>query len=109
MGKRRTKRTQPAHWEARAFKPPEILTIADAAKELRFSKAHLAKVLNGQVPGVPYLPHLRIGAACLSGGLRSINGWQRSSVLKVVCFLDFQKSRPSERRRTINAKTASKR
>jgi len=43
------------------FEPPEVLTIADAAKELRCSKAHLAKVLNGQVPCVPYLPHLRLG------------------------------------------------
>jgi hypothetical protein len=43
------------------FEPPEVLTIADAAKELRCSKAHLAKVLNGQVPGVPDLPHLRLG------------------------------------------------
>ena len=39
----------------------EVLTIADAAKELRCSKAHLAKVLNGQVPSVPYLPNLRLG------------------------------------------------
>ena len=45
------------------FEPPAVLTIADAAKELRCSKAHLAKVLNGQVPGVPDLPHLRSGAA----------------------------------------------
>jgi hypothetical protein len=36
------------------FEPPAVLTIADAAKELRCSKAHLAKVLNGQ-------PHLRLG------------------------------------------------
>jgi len=46
---------------ARTFEPPEVLTIADGAKELRCSKAHLAKVLNGQVPGVPHLPHLRLG------------------------------------------------
>jgi hypothetical protein len=39
----------------------EILTIADAAKELRCSKAHLAKVLNGQVPGLPHLSHLPLG------------------------------------------------
>jgi hypothetical protein len=43
------------------FELPEVLTIADAAKELRCSKAHLAKVLNGQVPGLPDLPHLRLG------------------------------------------------
>jgi len=43
------------------FEPPAILTIADAAKELRCSKAHLAKLLNGRVPGVPDLPHLRLG------------------------------------------------
>jgi hypothetical protein len=46
---------------ARTFEPPEILTIADGAKELRCSKAHLAKVLNGRVAGVPHLPHLRLG------------------------------------------------
>jgi hypothetical protein len=39
----------------------EVLTIEDGARELRCSKAHLAKVLNGQVPGVLYLPHLRLG------------------------------------------------
>jgi hypothetical protein len=39
----------------------EVLTIEDGARELRCSKAHLAKVLNGQVAGVPYLPHLRLG------------------------------------------------
>jgi hypothetical protein len=43
------------------FEPPEVLTIADAARELRCSKAHLAKVLNGQAPGVPDLPHLCLG------------------------------------------------
>ena len=43
------------------FESPEVLTIADAAKELRCSKAQLAKVLNGQLPGVPDLPHLRLG------------------------------------------------
>ena len=45
----------------RTFEPPEVLTIADGATELRCSKAHLAKVLNGQVLGVPHLPHLRLG------------------------------------------------
>ena len=47
------------------FEPPQVLTIADAAQELRCSKAHVAKILNGQVPGVPDLPHLRLGRSML--------------------------------------------
>src|SRR5438874_2480736 len=47
-------------------------------------------------------------AAGSSGAASSINGWQRSSVLKVVCFLHCQKSGPSERRRTIKCEDGIK-
>src|ERR1022692_3047337 len=49
-----------------------------------------------------------LGAASSSGAARSINGWRRWSVLKVVCFLDCQKSGPSERRRTIKCEDGIK-
>src|SRR6266446_5445563 len=45
----------------RPFAHTGVLTIAEAAKELRCSKAHLAKVLKNQVPGLPHLPHLCLG------------------------------------------------
>jgi len=42
-----------------------ILTLAEAAKQLRCSKAHLCNVINGKVPHVPSLPVLRIGRRVL--------------------------------------------
>ena len=38
-----------------------LLTLAELATALRCSKAHACKVLNGQVPGLPALPHLTLG------------------------------------------------
>jgi len=40
---------------------PEILTIREAAQLLRCSKAHVAKVLNGRVSGIPPIPHVAVG------------------------------------------------
>jgi excisionase family DNA binding protein len=40
---------------------PRILTLAEAAKFLRFSKSHLSNVLNGKVQGIPPLPTVRVG------------------------------------------------
>ena len=39
----------------------EVLTIAELAGALRCSKAHACKILNGQVKGLPALPHLALG------------------------------------------------
>ena len=39
----------------------EILTPEEIAKELRCSKAHVYKILNGEVAGLPRLPHLPLG------------------------------------------------
>ncbi len=38
-----------------------ILTLAEVAKILRCSKAHVANVLNGNVKGLPRLAHLSVG------------------------------------------------
>ena len=38
-----------------------VLTIRDVATILRCSKAHVCRVLNGKVAGVPRLAHLAIG------------------------------------------------
>jgi len=42
-----------------------VLTLAEAAKELRCSKAHLCNVVNGKVPRLPRLPVVRIGRRIL--------------------------------------------
>jgi hypothetical protein len=41
--------------------PRDILTIAEVARELRCSKAHLSNLLAGRVAGVPALPHVPLG------------------------------------------------
>jgi hypothetical protein len=39
----------------------EILTLQEVARRLRCSKAHAARLLNGQVAGVPPLAHMEMG------------------------------------------------
>lgn len=58
---------------------PPILTLNEAAKLLRCSKAHLSNVLNGKVPTVPPLLCVRIGRRKLV---------RRDSLLKWVEFLE---------------------
>jgi excisionase family DNA binding protein len=43
----------------------QILTLTQAAKYLRISKAHLAAVIAGKVPSVPSLRHARVGRRIL--------------------------------------------
>jgi len=42
-----------------------LLTIPEAAHELRCSKAHLHNIVHGRVPNLPPLPVLRIGRRVL--------------------------------------------
>jgi excisionase family DNA binding protein len=42
-----------------------LLTVAEAARELRCSKAHLHNIIHGRVPDLPPLPVLRIGRRVL--------------------------------------------
>lgn len=42
-----------------------ILTVAEAARELRCSKAHVHNIIHGKVPDLPPLPALRIGRRVL--------------------------------------------
>lgn len=42
-----------------------ILTVAEAAHELRCSKAHVHNIIHGKVPDLPPLPILRIGRRVL--------------------------------------------
>jgi excisionase family DNA binding protein len=42
-----------------------VLTVAEAAHELRCSKAHVHNVIHGKVPDLPPLPVLRIGRRVL--------------------------------------------
>lgn len=42
-----------------------LLTVAEAARELRCSKAHVHNIIHGKVEGMPPLPVLRIGRRVL--------------------------------------------
>jgi hypothetical protein len=42
-----------------------VLTVSEAARELRCSKAHLHNIIGGRVPNLPPLPVLRIGRRLL--------------------------------------------
>jgi hypothetical protein len=39
----------------------KILTLNEVAKRLRCSKAHAAKLLNGEIRGLPPLTHIAMG------------------------------------------------
>ena len=40
---------------------PEVLTLREVAQVLRCSKAHVCKIVNGQVAGTPQLPAITLG------------------------------------------------
>lgn len=40
---------------------PEVLTLGEVAEVLRCSKAHVCKIVNGQVAGTPQLPAISLG------------------------------------------------
>jgi excisionase family DNA binding protein len=42
-----------------------VLTVAEVARELRCSKAHVHNIIHGKVEGLPTLPVLRIGRRVL--------------------------------------------
>lgn len=42
-----------------------ILTLTEAAKELRCSKAHLSNIIGGKIPRLPRLPVMRVGRRVL--------------------------------------------
>lgn len=41
--------------------PPELLTAAEVARELRVSKAHVHNLINGKVQGALPLPSVTLG------------------------------------------------
>ena len=53
---------------------PAVLTVAEVARELRCSKAHVHNIVAGKVPNLPPLPVLRIGRRMLvrAEGLESL-------------------------------------
>ena len=56
-----------------------LLTVAEAARELRCSKAHVHNIINGKVRGVPPLPSLWLGRRRLI--LRaSLDEWIQANV-----------------------------
>jgi hypothetical protein len=40
---------------------PEVLTLREVAEALRCSKAHVCKIVNGQVAGAPRIPAITLG------------------------------------------------
>jgi len=44
---------------------PAVLTLAEVAKVLRCSKAHVSHLVNGKIRGVPILPSVRCGRRTL--------------------------------------------
>jgi excisionase family DNA binding protein len=48
-----------------AISAPAVLTVAEVARELRCSKAHVHNIVAGKVPNLPPLPVLRIGRRVL--------------------------------------------
>jgi excisionase family DNA binding protein len=38
-----------------------VLTVADCARLMGCSRAHISNLIRGKVPGVPPLPHARLG------------------------------------------------
>ena len=47
--------------DPRAPELPEVLTISEVAQVLRCSKAHVCKIVNGQVAGTAQLPAVTLG------------------------------------------------
>jgi hypothetical protein len=64
-----------------------ILTLAEAARELRCSKAHLCNVIHGRVRDLPPLPVVRIGRRvlirqdALAVWLLSVEGHAREALM----------------------------
>ena len=56
----------------------EILTIPEVAAELRCSKAHVYKVVNGRVAGVSTLPSISLGRRKLVRR-PSLERWKRAN------------------------------
>ena len=59
----------------RALRP--VLTLAEVAKELRCSKAHVSNIINRKVPHVPPLPVVRIGRRVLIRD-ESLREWMKA-------------------------------
>ena len=55
---------------------PSILTLAEAAKELRCSKAHVSNLINRKIPHLPPIPVVRIGRRVLIRD-ESLKEWMR--------------------------------
>jgi len=55
-----------------------ILTVAEVAKELRCSKAHVCHAINGILPGVTALPAIRMGRRKLIRR-SSLEQWKREN------------------------------
>lgn len=55
---------------------PLILTLAEAAKELRCSKAHVSNLINRKVRHTPPIPVVRIGRRVLIRD-ESLKEWMR--------------------------------
>ena len=57
--------------------PKRLLTLYEAACELRCSKAHVSNIILGKVPHLPRLPVVRIGRRVLIRD-ESLDEWMRA-------------------------------
>ena len=60
------------------FPSDPVMTAAEVAADLRCSKAHVYKLLDGQIPGVMRLPVIRIGRRKLVRR-NSLERWKSAS------------------------------
>ena len=60
--------------ESLANRISEVLTVADVAKILRCSKAHVCKIINGQVKDTPPIPAINLGRRKIVG-IQSLMRW----------------------------------
>jgi excisionase family DNA binding protein len=56
----------------------DILTVGEVSRDLRCSKAHIYKIINGSVPGVSPLPALSLGRRKLIRRT-TLDEWKRSN------------------------------
>lgn len=65
FGQKKAIRLSRANHMTSADHASPVMTLAEAARKLRCSKAHMSNVVNGKVPHLPPLPVLRIGRRVL--------------------------------------------
>jgi hypothetical protein len=74
-----------------------ILTLSEAALQLRCSKAHLCNILSGKVSGLPVLPVMRIGRRVLIRSAALLD-WMKTLETGAIMRLDLNSSLATHRK-----------